>query len=81
MARLLVERGKPEEREDALCLLAAEESLRLRIHSPRYAPDLAERDELREHLRQVLGEPRFKIAWATGRAMSTEEAIGRVRKR
>lgn len=80
VARLLVQRGKPEEQEDALRLLAAEESLRLRIYSPRYAPDLVERDELLEYLRQVLGEPRFKIAWATGRAMSTTDAIERVQK-
>ena len=45
------------------------------IHSPRYAPDLVEREERLATLKNRLGEAVFRVAWSTGRAMEIDEAI------
>lgn len=75
IAALLMVIGTAEALDRATRLLGAEESLRVSIHSPRYAPDLAEREKRLAVLRSALGEAGFRVAWAMGQAMSRDDAI------
>lgn len=75
IAALLMVVGTEDALDRATRLLGAEESLRVSIHSPRYAPDLAEREKRLTILRSALGEAGFRVAWAMGQAMSRDDAI------
>ena len=56
-------------------LFAAAESLRERIASPLSPSDRTERDAHVSSARAALGEEPFSREWASGRAMSQEEAV------
>jgi predicted ATPase/DNA-binding CsgD family transcriptional regulator len=72
MAKLATVTGQPEQ---ALRLFGAAEALREELVFPLSPADLAARELIRQALRETVGTACFTATWASGRALSQEEAL------
>jgi len=67
--------GVKGQRERAVRLLGAAESLREAIGAPMYLPERSDYEQIVTELRSALGDEAFAVAWEEGRTMTLEQAI------
>jgi predicted ATPase/DNA-binding CsgD family transcriptional regulator len=67
--------AKTDQAEQALRFFGAAEMMREQLAFPLSPADLAVRESIRQDLHETLGTARATAAWASGRALSQEEAL------